>query len=82
MLLMARETGCSPGQRAVASGPWIAGLLSNTTIGGDSSRLSATPWELRRPAPTLGQHTREVLAEWAGLGDAAIDDMETQGILT
>jgi benzylsuccinate CoA-transferase BbsE subunit len=24
-------------------------------------RLSATPWELRRPAPTLGQHTREVL---------------------
>jgi crotonobetainyl-CoA:carnitine CoA-transferase CaiB-like acyl-CoA transferase len=25
-------------------------------------RLSATPWELRRPAPTLGQHTHEVLA--------------------
>jgi crotonobetainyl-CoA:carnitine CoA-transferase CaiB-like acyl-CoA transferase len=24
--------------------------------------MSATPWELRMPAPMLGQHTREVLA--------------------
>jgi crotonobetainyl-CoA:carnitine CoA-transferase CaiB-like acyl-CoA transferase len=27
--------------------------------------FSATPWELRRPAPKLGQHTDEVLAELA-----------------
>ncbi|MCC7365164.1 MAG: CoA transferase [Dehalococcoidia bacterium] len=27
--------------------------------------LSATPWELRRPAPKLGEHTAEVLAELA-----------------
>jgi crotonobetainyl-CoA:carnitine CoA-transferase CaiB-like acyl-CoA transferase len=26
-------------------------------------RLSATPGKLRHPAPTLGQHTREVLGE-------------------
>ncbi|MBK9611258.1 CoA transferase [Candidatus Amarobacter glycogenicus] len=26
--------------------------------------FSATPWELRRPAPKLGEHTAEVLAEW------------------
>jgi len=38
-LLMARETGCSPGRRAVASGPWIAGLLGNTRIGGDSRKV-------------------------------------------
>jgi benzylsuccinate CoA-transferase BbsE subunit len=25
--------------------------------------LSGTPWKVRRPAPTLGQHTAEVLAE-------------------
>jgi crotonobetainyl-CoA:carnitine CoA-transferase CaiB-like acyl-CoA transferase len=32
------------------------------TVPGAPYRLGATPWELRRPAPTLGQHTREVLA--------------------
>jgi crotonobetainyl-CoA:carnitine CoA-transferase CaiB-like acyl-CoA transferase len=25
--------------------------------------LSSTPWRLQRPAPGLGQHTSEVLAE-------------------
>ncbi len=35
-------------------------------------RLSATPGHLRRPAPRLGEHGREVLAE-AGLSDAEID---------
>jgi benzylsuccinate CoA-transferase BbsE subunit len=25
--------------------------------------FSATPWELRRPAPKLGEHTAEVLAD-------------------
>lgn len=27
-------------------------------------KFSATPWELRRPAPKFGEHTDEVLAEW------------------
>jgi crotonobetainyl-CoA:carnitine CoA-transferase CaiB-like acyl-CoA transferase len=31
------------------------------TAPGAPYRLSATPWELRRPAPLLGQHTAEVL---------------------
>ena len=35
-------------------------------------RLSATPGHLCRPAPRLGEHGREVLAE-AGLSDAEID---------
>ncbi len=33
------------------------------TMPGAPYRLSATPWTLRRPAPCLGQHTAEVLAE-------------------
>ena len=37
----------------------VAGSL---TMPGAPYKLGATPWELRRPAPTLGQHNREVLA--------------------
>jgi crotonobetainyl-CoA:carnitine CoA-transferase CaiB-like acyl-CoA transferase len=33
------------------------------TMPGAPFRFSATPWELRRPAPCLGQHTAEVLRE-------------------
>jgi len=37
ILLMARAPDCSPGNRVVASGPWIAGLLNNQSIGGDNN---------------------------------------------
>lgn len=33
------------------------------TVPGAPYRLSATPWAIRRPAPKLGEHTAEVLAE-------------------
>jgi benzylsuccinate CoA-transferase BbsE subunit len=33
------------------------------TMPGAPYRLGATPWALRTPAPCLGQHTAEVLAE-------------------
>lgn len=38
------------------------------------ARFSATPASVRRPAPLLGQHTRELLRE-AGFADADIDRM-------
>ena len=44
------------------------------TMPGAPYRLSATPWELRRPAPTLGQHTREVLAPLGVDVDALVRD--------
>ena len=50
-LLMARETGCSPGRRAVASGPWIAGLLGNTRIGGDSSASAPVDGAIAKAVP-------------------------------
>ena len=32
-------------------------------------KLSRTPGAVRRPAPMLGEHTGEVIAEWLGTGD-------------
>ena len=39
---------------------------------GPLGRYQGTPTAIRRPAPTLGQHSREVLAE-AGYDPAGID---------
>jgi len=50
-LLMARETGCSQGRPAVASGPWIVGLLSNTSIGGDSSSPAPLDGAIAKAVP-------------------------------
>ena len=33
---------------------------------GHPIRMAATPWRSFRPAPTLGQHTAEVLGDWLG----------------
>ncbi|MGE5596623.1 MAG: CaiB/BaiF CoA transferase family protein, partial [Hyphomicrobiales bacterium] len=41
------------------------GLDGTAVMPGAPYILSATPWELRRPAPRLGEHTAEVLAELA-----------------
>jgi crotonobetainyl-CoA:carnitine CoA-transferase CaiB-like acyl-CoA transferase len=41
------------------------------TMPGAPYRFSATPWEIRRPAPALGQHNREVL-EPLGIDVAAL----------
>lgn len=43
-------------------------------------KLGTTPGGVRRPAPTFGQHTREVLRE-AGFDDEEIDALRTQGAI-
>jgi crotonobetainyl-CoA:carnitine CoA-transferase CaiB-like acyl-CoA transferase len=50
----------------------VAGRLQMT---GFNVKLSATPGALRHPAPTLGQHTRQVLQR-LGYDDAAIDQLK------
>ena len=41
-------------------------------------KLSATPGKVSRPAPLLGQHTREVLEEF-GFSSAEVDALLAQG---
>lgn len=43
-------------------------------------RLSATPGELRRPAPELGEHTAEILAR-LGIGAADLAQLRSEGIV-
>ena len=44
-------------------------------------RLSATPVEIRRAPPLLGQHTDEVLGEILGLDEAALQALREAGII-
>ena len=44
-------------------------------------RVGEAPFDIDRPAPTLGQHNREVLNGLLGLSDAEVDDLERRGII-
>ena len=44
-------------------------------------RFSETPVEYRRAPPLLGQHTREVLGELLGLGEAEADRLEAEKVI-
>ena len=43
-------------------------------------KLSGTPGAVRRPPPTLGQHTREVLAE-LGYSDGEVEELSGEGVV-
>lgn len=42
-------------------------------------KLSATPWEVRSPAPTLGQHNQKVFGEMLGLAEDEIAALAKAG---
>jgi len=48
----------------------VAGRVS---MAGVTMKLSDTPLEIRRPPPTLGQHTTEILSDWLLLSDMDIE---------
>lgn len=50
-------------------------------VPGAPYKLSTIEGWIRSPAPTLGQHNREVLAERLGLGDDELDELERQGVI-
>ena len=44
-------------------------------------KMSATPGQVRGPAPTLGQHNREIYGELLGMAAADIDALESGGVI-
>jgi crotonobetainyl-CoA:carnitine CoA-transferase CaiB-like acyl-CoA transferase len=55
----------------------VAGRIKNIGI---PVKLSETPGSVRRPAPTLGQHTDEVLAD-LGYSEAEVDRLRAEGVV-
>ncbi|MFI3905362.1 CaiB/BaiF CoA transferase family protein [Ochrobactrum sp. S1502_03] len=60
--------------------------IEHPTVGkvntaGVTMKLSDTPLTIRRPPPTLGQHTAEVLNEWLGKNESEIARLINDGIV-
>ena len=61
--------------------PLVHAVTGPQRVVGPLARMSATPAEARRPAPALGEHSREVLIE-CGLTDAEVDGLVEGGVVT
>ncbi len=44
-------------------------------------KMSATPWEIRSPAPALGQHNQAVFGERLGMAEAELASLRQAGVL-
>src|SRR5579863_1868881 len=44
-------------------------------------KYSRTPWEIRRPAPTLGQHNEEIFGARLGLKPTRIEELRRVGVI-
>ena len=60
--------------------PSGAAAANRVVMPGPPYQLSATPWRLRGPAPTLGQHNAEIYAE-LGIGPADLAHLRAAGVL-
>ena len=56
----------------------IAGILK---LAGIPIKMSLTPGAIEKPAPTLGQHTEEVLGSFLGLSWEQIEDLQRRGVV-
>jgi crotonobetainyl-CoA:carnitine CoA-transferase CaiB-like acyl-CoA transferase len=55
-------------------------VLGEITLSGPPAILSETPWDLRRPAPLLDQHAKEILASELGLEPEEIVALRAAGV--
>jgi CoA:oxalate CoA-transferase len=44
-------------------------------------KYGATPWEIRLPAPTLGQHNGEIFGQRLGLSSARLGELKRTGVI-
>jgi len=51
------------------------------TYPGAPYKLSETPWEIRSPAPTLGQHNGAVLGKRLGLSADELASLRQAGVV-
>jgi benzylsuccinate CoA-transferase BbsF subunit len=68
-----------------ARGHWVRlehPEMGETLYNAPPFHLTGTPVTLTRPAPLLGQHTREICREVLGLDDDEIARFEAEGVLT
>lgn len=56
-------------------------VAGKVRIVGVPVKLSETPGRVRTPAPTLGQHTDDVLADYLGLAESDIADLRQAGAI-
>lgn len=56
----------------------VAGKVNTAGV---TMKLSDTPLTIRRPPPTLGQHTTEILDEWLGASGAKIQELMDEGVV-
>lgn len=55
--------------------------LGPVTVIGSPLRFDDEPSPTPRPSPSLGQHTRSVLAELLEYGDSRLDELHSQGVI-
>lgn len=55
--------------------------IGQVTLLGNPAKLSVTPPKYRRPPPLLGQHTSEVLREFAGADDALLAKLAEKEVI-
>jgi crotonobetainyl-CoA:carnitine CoA-transferase CaiB-like acyl-CoA transferase len=56
-------------------------VVGDLKIIGTPFKMSGTPTSIRRPPPTLGQHTEEILREELGYADARIGELRAARII-